>query len=213
MKDLISIIVPFLNSEKTLDKCIKSILNQTVDNYEIILIDNSSTDKSKNIATSYSKKYNFIKYYNIKKRSVSAARNKGLSEAKGNLICFVDSDDYISEKYLEIMHRELMNNDLVICNFTSNNSKVNDKIETAKEKADNLKKMNKNVPVYFIAGGDDPVGDYGSGVYKAAEQFRNSGMATVDSRVFPLCRHEILNEINRDEVYQSVGEWLQNMNP
>ena len=78
MKDLISIIVPFLNSEKTLDKCIKSILNQTVDNYEIILIDNSSTDKSKNTATSYSKKYNFIKYYNIKKRSVSAARNKGL---------------------------------------------------------------------------------------------------------------------------------------
>ena len=62
MKDLISIIVPFLNSEKTLDKCIKSILNQTVDNYEIILIDNSSTDKSKNIATSYSQKYNFIKY-------------------------------------------------------------------------------------------------------------------------------------------------------
>lgn len=133
MKDLISIIVPFLNSEKTLDKCIKSILNQTVDNYEIILIDNSSTDKSKNIATSYSQKYNFIKYYNIKKRSVSAARNKGLSEAKGNLICFVDSDDYISKKYLEIMYKELINNDLVICNFTSNSSKVNDKIDYVKK--------------------------------------------------------------------------------
>ena len=81
------------------------------------------------------------------------------------------------------------------------------------QKSEHLKQMNKNVPVYFISGGDDPVGDYGAGVRKAEEKFRNCGMITVDSRIFPLCRHEILNEINRDEVYRCVGDWLNKINP
>ena len=141
MKDLISIIVPFLNSEKTLDICLKSILNQTINNYEIILIDNNSTDNSKDIAISYSKRYNFIKYYNIQKRSVSIARNKGLNEAKGNIICFIDSDDVISKDYLKIMYKNLINNDMVICSFTNNKNKLNAKIKYIK-KIDNNKIFN-----------------------------------------------------------------------
>lgn len=133
MKDLISVIIPFFNSEKTLDTCIKSILKQTINNYEIILIDNNSTDKSKEIALSYSKQYKSIKYYNIKKQSVSAARNKGLNESKGNIVCFVDSDDFISKEYLGIMYENLNNNDIVICNFTSNKNKLNDKIKYIKK--------------------------------------------------------------------------------
>ena len=73
---------------------------------------------------------------------------------------------------------------------------------------DNLRKMNRSLPIYFIAGGDDPVGDYGAGVRKAAEQFKKSGMRHVDCRVFPLCRHEILNEINKKEIYCRVSDWL-----
>lgn len=152
MNDLISIIIPFLNSEKTLNRCIESILNQTINNYEIILIDNNSTDSSKNIALTYSKKYKFIHCYNIKDRNVSLARNKGLSEAKGNIICFIDSDDIINKNYLKIMYDNFKNNDLVICNFTSNKYMLNDKIKYIKEidknDAFNLILKNKNIRGY-----------------------------------------------------------------
>ena len=73
----------------------------------------------------------------------------------------------------------------------------------------NLEKMEKSLPCYFIAGGDDPVGGYGAGVQKAAEVFRGHGMTQVEERIFPLCRHEILNEINRQEVYQDIVWWIE----
>lgn len=76
------------------------------------------------------------------------------------------------------------------------------------QKADNLSKMNMDLPVFFIAGGDDPVGDYGNCVKKAAEKFQNTGMKNVSCRIYPLCRHEILNEINKNEVYEDVGQWI-----
>jgi alpha-beta hydrolase superfamily lysophospholipase len=69
--------------------------------------------------------------------------------------------------------------------------------------------MNKDLPVFFIAGGDDPVGDFGKGVRNAAAAFRNAGMKRVSERIYPLCRHEILNEINKEEVYEDVYQWLQ----
>lgn len=71
----------------------------------------------------------------------------------------------------------------------------------------NLKKMNKDLPVYFIAGGDDPVGDYGAGVRTAAEKFRENWM-DVTCRIIPLCRHEILNEINRELVFADIADWI-----
>lgn len=72
----------------------------------------------------------------------------------------------------------------------------------------NLDNMNRELPVLFIAGGDDPVGNYGAGVNKAAHAFEKSGMKNVSVKIFPLARHEILNEINRSEVYKFVSEWL-----
>lgn len=72
----------------------------------------------------------------------------------------------------------------------------------------NLEAMNKQLPVFFIAGGDDPVGPYGKGVHTCAEAFRKAGMEDVSVRIYPLCRHEILNEINRDQVYQDVWKWI-----
>lgn len=75
----------------------------------------------------------------------------------------------------------------------------------------NLTTMKKNLPVFFIAGGDDPVGDYGAGVEKAAAVFRELGMEQVDLRIWPLCRHEIFNEINREEIYEAVFDWIQHV--
>lgn len=77
------------------------------------------------------------------------------------------------------------------------------------QKGVNLAKMVKTLPVYFIAGGDDPVGDYGNGVRKAAAEFEAAGMQKVDCRIYPLCRHEILNEINRQEVFEDALEWIE----
>ena len=74
-----------------------------------------------------------------------------------------------------------------------------------------LAAMKKDLPVYFIAGGDDPVGDYGAGVKKAAENFKNAGMRDVSCKIYPLCRHEILNEINKEEVFADVLRWLEQL--
>ena len=73
----------------------------------------------------------------------------------------------------------------------------------------NLNAMKKDLPVFFIAGGDDPVGGYGDGVRQAVEEFKKHGMANVGVKIYPLCRHEIHNEINRQEVYDDVANWIE----
>ena len=72
-----------------------------------------------------------------------------------------------------------------------------------------LHNMNRDLPVFFVAGGDDPVGGYGKGVQKAAQAFRDAGMTDVSQRIYPLCRHEILNELNRAEVYEDIAQWIR----
>ena len=59
-----------------------------------------------------------------------------------------------------------------------------------------------------LAGGDDPVGDFGNGVRKAANAFRDAGMEDVSLRIYPLCRHEILNEMNKEEIYEDIIDWV-----
>ena len=71
--------------------------------------------------------------------------------------------------------------------------------------------MRKDLPVFFIAGGDDPVGSYGKGIRQCADAFRKVGMTDVSVRIYPLCRHEILNEINKEEVFADVLLWLEQL--
>ena len=77
------------------------------------------------------------------------------------------------------------------------------------EQPGNLAAMRKDLPVFFIAGGDDPVGNYGKGVLQSADAFRKAGLTDVSVRIYPMCRHELLNEINKEEVYQDVTQWLE----
>lgn len=72
----------------------------------------------------------------------------------------------------------------------------------------NLANMKKDLPVFFIAGQEDPVGPYGKGVEQAAKAFRKAGMINVALKLYPDCRHEILNELNKDEVYGDVTKWI-----
>lgn len=73
----------------------------------------------------------------------------------------------------------------------------------------NLEKMDKDLPVYFFAGDKDPVGAMGKGVKKVADWFREAGMKEVTVKLYPGGRHEMLNEINRDEVFADVTAWLE----
>lgn len=77
------------------------------------------------------------------------------------------------------------------------------------QKMKNIRLMDKSLPVFLAAGGEDPVGDYGKGVKATAEAFCKAGVENVTTKIYPLCRHEILNEINNMEVYQDVANWIK----
>ena len=77
------------------------------------------------------------------------------------------------------------------------------------QKAGNLAKMNKTLPIYFMSGDKDPVGAQGKGVTQSVEAFRKAGMQDVEVRLYPGGRHEMLNELNRDAVYTAVLAWLE----
>ena len=79
------------------------------------------------------------------------------------------------------------------------------------ERPQNLQNMNKTMPLFLAAGQEDPVGNYGKGVERTVRAFREAGLQRVDMRLYPYCRHEILNEINNREVYEDITGWLQSV--
>ncbi len=103
MSNLISVIVPVYNVEKYLDKCIKSIVNQTYQNLEIILIDDGSTDESAKICDLWAEKDERITVIHKANGGVSSARNMGLEHASGDYIGFIDSDDFIENDFYELL--------------------------------------------------------------------------------------------------------------
>lgn len=102
-KELISVIVPVYNVEKYLEKCIKSITNQTYHNLEIILVNDGSQDKSGKICDFWAQKDSRIKVIHKENGGLSDARNVGIKIATGEYIGFVDSDDYINPNFYEIL--------------------------------------------------------------------------------------------------------------
>jgi glycosyltransferase involved in cell wall biosynthesis len=118
MDNFVSIIVPMYNSSKTIDRCLKSILNQSYKNFEVIIINDGFTDNCDEIVKNYQKSDDRIVLINQENAGVSKARNAGLDIAKGDFIQFVDSDDEIYVKYLEKMLGLIISNDLdmAVCN-------------------------------------------------------------------------------------------------
>lgn len=100
----ISIIVPVYNTEKYLSRCIDSVINQTFTDFEVLLIDDGSTDNSGKICDEYAEKDSRIKVIHKENGGQAEARNLALDIAKGDYIAFVDSDDYISKYYLHILY-------------------------------------------------------------------------------------------------------------
>lgn len=101
---MISVVVPVYNIEKFIGRCIDSILAQTYRDYEIIIIDDGSTDESAQICDLYADNYNNIKVIHKKNGGLSSARNEGIRIASGQYICFIDSDDCISKDYLKTLY-------------------------------------------------------------------------------------------------------------
>lgn len=97
----ISVIIPVYNAEKTIRRCLDSIINSKYEDYEVILIDDGSTDNSAAIISEYANNDKRIKNVSQLNSGPSSARNKGLELSQGKIIAFVDSDDYVRDDYLE----------------------------------------------------------------------------------------------------------------
>ena len=147
-KKLISVIVPVFNSEKYVNRCIDSILNQTYENLEVILIDDGSSDGSLKICESWAEKDKRIKIIKQKNHGVSAARNLGIENATGDYVAFVDNDDWLRPEMYETMLGliEKEKADLAVCKFIN----VDEKYNRIKIKEANLSAEHFKNPIYFF---------------------------------------------------------------
>lgn len=121
MQDIITVVVPVYNAEKYLKRCIDSIISQTYVNLDIILVNDGSTDRSGNICDEYAKTDLRIRVIHKKNEGVSVARNTGINLAKGKYLVFVDSDDYLEEKYCQLLYevQQKYTEAFVICGFNT----------------------------------------------------------------------------------------------
>ena len=113
---MISVIIPVYNAEKTIARCIDSVLEQTYQDFEILLIDDGSTDGGGEICKTYADKDNRVRYIKKENGGVSTARNRGIDEAKGKYLSFIDSDDWFEPVTLDrlVTTAEKHNADMVI---------------------------------------------------------------------------------------------------
>lgn len=123
----ISVIVPVYNVENYLTACLNSVLNQTVKDFEIIAVDDGSTDNSLSVLNTLAKKDSRIKVFSHSNKGVSATRNFALEQAKGDYISFLDSDDILAPDFLETLYQSLLDNkeaDFASCGFVASETEV-----------------------------------------------------------------------------------------
>ena len=119
----LSIIVPIYNIAPYLRKCVDSLLTQDISDYEIILIDDGSTDECPQICDEYAKQYSHIKVIHQENAGLSAARNTGIKVAQGDYILFVDSDDYLQPNTLGVLLEQMERDNLDVLRFRYQNVK------------------------------------------------------------------------------------------
>lgn len=154
---LISIIVPVYNVEEYLKQCLDSILEQTYHNWELILVNDGTTDSSGQICQEYAEKDARIRYFEKENGGLSDARNYGIEQAQGEYLTFVDSDDFLDASHLSILYNALVNNDadISIANYTNYQTSTAtfylhtfgdyyEKIYTSEELIDDLSILERN---------------------------------------------------------------------
>lgn len=119
MTPKLSVIIPVYNTEKYIKECVDSIINQTFKDYEIILVDDASTDGSGRICNEYAAKYDFIKVIHKEHGGPTHTRKAGLKEARGAYVSYIDSDDYIEPQMYDFLMDKLLkyDADIAICNI------------------------------------------------------------------------------------------------
>lgn len=147
---LISIVIPIYNAEKYLEQCLNSIKNQTYKNFEVIMVNDGSKDESETICKRFSEDDSRFRYFTKSNGGVSSARNLGLDNVKGDFITFIDSDDWIAEKHLELLINSIKktNSDIVVScykEFDNNIDTYYTIVYTKQEKnLLNFEKMNRD---------------------------------------------------------------------
>ncbi len=120
MNELVSIVIPVYQAEKTLERCVESIVTGTYQNVEVILVDDCSKDSSYEIGQTLEKKYSqVVCLHNEKNSGVSATRNKGLEYAHGTYLMFVDSDDWVAEDFVNFMVEHIRDGIMPICGYVN----------------------------------------------------------------------------------------------
>ena len=119
MKPLISVIIPVYNVERYLKQCLNSVIRQTYENLEIICVNDGSTDNSLAILKEYEQKDHRIVVISQENKGLSAARNTGLTHVTSDYVSFIDSDDYIDPRYIEVLYTKLheSNADFSLCDI------------------------------------------------------------------------------------------------
>ena len=120
----ISVIIPVYNVADWLDACMESVVNQTFTEFEVILVDDGSDDGSQDKCRQWAKNDSRVSVITKENEGPSKARNRGLSEAKGKYVVFIDADDWVDARYLELLYRRAVETeaDIVECNvFRVNN--------------------------------------------------------------------------------------------
>lgn len=129
-KAKVSIIVPVYNVEKYIDRCLNSLVNQTLKEIEIIIVNDNTPDNSMKICEEYAKRDNRIKIYNKEQNEgLGLTRNYGIKKANGEYIAFVDSDDYVDNDFYEKLYNKIIKTNSDICfaeykRYTSKNDKI-----------------------------------------------------------------------------------------
>lgn len=145
---MISIIIPAYNAEKTIKRCIDSILKQTYTNFEIVCVNDGSKDKTKQLLDEYAAKNSKVKVFHNENHGVSFSRNFALDKVSGDYVMFLDSDDWLEKKALEMIALNLYSSDAkgILCfNHYNDNLKSCEKSGRGKEKivAKNTKEINR----------------------------------------------------------------------
>ena len=153
-KNLISVIIPIYNVEEYLEKCIDSIVMQTYENLEIILVNDGSPDNCSDICEKWEKKDSRVIYLQKKNGGLSSARNYGIEHCSGDYIVFVDSDDYIENNMIEELYNNLKENDsdVAICGFYNVKNEKKSAVKYSKTKfvASNMEKFENLYNEYYL---------------------------------------------------------------
>lgn len=143
----VSIIVPIYNGEKYIKQCIDSLINQSLKEIEIILINDGSTDNTKNIIENYSEKDKRIIVINKENSGPGSSRNIGINKASGEYIGFVDSDDYVEKTMYKDLYNLVKNQDIDICMCNYKDVYIKDNKEYVVNHRLNTKKVYKEIDI------------------------------------------------------------------